>query len=108
MSIGAWGALLGGLTGTGLLQVVWRIGVLRRPLLALRVLPYVRDLPQRGDGQTLRIATSLPTSAAAGIFGPSLRSAAELVERVLGGSASVRRRLERAGLARSVHDFRVE
>ena len=42
------------------------------------------------------------------MFGPVLKAAADGVERVLGGSASVRRRLQRAGLATSVHDFRVE
>ena len=35
-------------------------------------------------------------------------AAAPLVERVLGGSTSVRRRLERAGLDRTVQEFRVE
>jgi tight adherence protein C len=52
--------------------------------------------------------TSSPVSAAAGVFGPGLRAAARAVERVLGGAASVRRRLARAGLDRSVHEFRVE
>jgi tight adherence protein C len=42
------------------------------------------------------------------VFGPLLTSAADTVERVLGGSTSVRRRLERAALPMSVHDFRVE
>ena len=37
-----------------------------------------------------------------------LRSAADTVERVLGGAASVRRRLERADLDKTVHEFRVE
>ena len=37
-----------------------------------------------------------------------LRSAADLVERVLGGAASVRRRLERADIDKTVHEFRVE
>jgi tight adherence protein C len=41
------------------------------------------------------------------VFGPLLRRAAELVERVLGGSASIARRLERARLPMSVHDFRI-
>ena len=63
----------------------------------VRVLPYVRDLPQVGRTPALRAASSSPTSAAAGVFGPLLRSAADAVERVLGGAASVRRRLERAG-----------
>jgi tight adherence protein C len=49
-----------------------------------------------------------PTSAVAALLGPPLRAAADTVERVLGGAASVRRRLARAGLDRTVADFRVE
>jgi tight adherence protein C len=37
-----------------------------------------------------------------------LRSAADVVERVLGGSSSVRRRLQRAGLDRTVQELRIE
>ena len=85
-----------------------RVAVIRRPQLALRVLPYVRDLPQVGRTPTLRVVSSSPTTAAAGVFGPLLRSAADTVERVLGGAASVRRRLERADLDKTVHEFRVE
>ena len=108
MSTLVWGALLGGVAGAGLLLVVLRIGVLRRPQLADRVLPYLRDLPLRDQRPALRTVSSSPTSAAAGIFGPVLRSAADLVERVMGGSSSVRRRLQRAGLERTVQDFRIE
>jgi tight adherence protein C len=102
-----WGAVLGGLAAAGLLLVVARVVVIRRPQLALRVLPYVRDLPQVGRTPALKVVSSSPTAAAAGIFGPVLRSAADLVERVLGGATSVRRRLERAGLHKSVHEFRI-
>ena len=42
------------------------------------------------------------------LFGPSVQAAAQRLEGVLGGTASVRRRLERAGLEISVHDFRVQ
>ena len=42
------------------------------------------------------------------MFGPLLRSAADGVERVLGGATSVRRRLERADIDKTVHEFRVE
>jgi len=103
-----WGAVAGTGAGLGLLLVVSRLLVIRRPQVAARVLPYVRDVPRLGPaGATARpIASS--SSAAAGVFGPVLRSAGELVERVLGGSESVRRRLERADLAATVHDFRVE
>ena len=103
-----WGALLGAVAGLGTLLVVSRVAVLRRPQLAVRVLPYVRDVPMRDSTPAARAVTSSPTSAAAGIFGPVLRSAADVVERLLGGSTSVRRRLERAGLDRTVQEFRVE
>jgi tight adherence protein C len=52
--------------------------------------------------------SSSPVVAAAGVFGPFLRTAAHAVERVLGGAASVRRRLQRAALDLTVHDFRVQ
>lgn len=108
MTPALWGAVLGAVAGLGLVLVVARVATIRRTQLSLRVLPFVRDLPQVGRTPALRVASSSPTSAAAGVFGPILRSAADTVERVLGGSASVRRRLERAGLEKSVHDFRVE
>ena len=108
MSTLTWGMLLGAVTGAGLLLIGLRVMVLRRPQLATRVLPFVRDVPRRDEGPVMRAVSSSPTSAAAGIFGPLLRSAAELVERVLGGSSSVRRRLERAGLDRTVQEFRIE
>lgn len=108
MTPAVWGAVLGALIAAGLLLVASRVAVIRRPQLALRVLPYVRDLPQVGRTPTLRVVSSSPTTAAAGVFGPLLRSAADAVERVLGGAASVRRRLERADLDKTVHEFRVE
>ena len=103
-----WGALLGGVAGAGLLLVGLRIAVLRRPQLSVRVMPYLRDVPRLDDAAVVRSVTSAPTSAAAGIFGPLLRQAADVVERVLGGSTSVRRRLQRAGLDRTLQDFRIE
>ncbi len=104
MSPTAWGVLLGAGFGTGVLLVLDRIVAARRTPFEVRVLPYLRDLPQL---ESARPAT-LPTSAAAGVFGPPLRAAADGVERVLGGSASIRRRLERADLDLTVHDFRVQ
>jgi tight adherence protein C len=103
-----WGAVLGATLAGGLLLVLARIRVIRRPQLSLRVLPYVRDLPQVGRTASLKVVSSSPTAAAAGVFGPVLRSAADGVERVLGGSVSVRRRLQRAAIEQTVHEFRVE
>jgi tight adherence protein C len=105
-----WGALLGCTSGLGLLLCAVRVRAVRRPPLAMRVLPYVRDVPMVGDSPAVRIGavpSSSPVVAAAGVFGPLLRGAADAVERVLGGSASVRRRIERADLDLTVHDFRV-
>jgi tight adherence protein C len=42
------------------------------------------------------------------VFAPALGSAAASLERVLGGNASIRRRLERADLPMTVQEFRVE
>lgn len=95
MSPAWWGALLGAMGAGGLLLVAARVRVIRRPQLAVRVLPYVRDLPQAR-------ATAVPGS------GSPLRTAADLVEKVLGGATTVRRRLERADLEMTVHEFRVQ
>ena len=103
-----WGAVLGADFGAGVVLVVSRVAAIRRPSLSARVLPYVRDLPRIGSAPLLRPAPTAPASAAVGVFGPVLRSAADGVERVLGGAASVRRRLQRANLDLTVHEFRVQ
>jgi tight adherence protein C len=103
VTAGAWGALLGAMLSGGLVLIAARLTALRRPRLATRVLPYVRDLPQVAPA-----VRPEPTSAAAGVLGPLLASTAHAVERVLGGATSVRRRLERAGLETSVPEFRVQ
>jgi tight adherence protein C len=102
------GALLGAVAGVGLVLVLTRLRAIHRPTLALRVLPYVRDVPRLGRPAPMDEPTSSPVSAAAGVFGPVLRAAADAVERVLGGASSVRRRLSRAAIDRSVHEFRIE
>ncbi len=102
MSTAAWGAVLGAALAGGLLLVASRVVALRRPRLATRVLPYVRDVPR------LTPRSTPTTSAAKGVFGPVLSTAADGVERVLGGAASVRRRLECAGLASTVPELRVQ
>lgn len=107
MSPTGWGALLGAGTATGMLLVLQVVTATRRPNIEQRVLPYVRDLPGArfaGGGEV----TERPRSAFVAVFGPALRSAARTLDRVLGGSTSVRRRLERANLPMTVHEFRVE
>lgn len=99
----AWGVALGAFTGLGIWLVVDRLWSARHTSLAVRVTPYLRDLPS-GSARPTPIE---PSSAFVAIFGPVLRRAAELVERVLGGSASIARRLERARLPMTVHEFRI-
>lgn len=109
MSMTMWGVGLGLSAGSGLVLIGLRFAVIRRPQLALRVLPYVRDVLRAGDAAAGgRPPSAAPTTAAVGVFGPVLRAGADGVERVLGGAASVRRRLERGGLETSVHEFRIE
>lgn len=106
MSFALWGALLGAAFGAGSLLVLTRLFALRRPPLAARVMPYIRDLPQ--VSRRMPASSGEDRSLLGVLVGPPLRSAAESLERVLGGSASVRRRLERANLPMTVHEFRVQ
>ncbi len=98
------GALLGAAFGLGAWLVATAVLEARRTPLAVRVLPYVRDLP-RPDTLPAPVSSA---NAFAGVFGPGLAAAARAVERVLGGAASVRRRLQRAGLDPDVQQFRIE
>ena len=100
MTLTVFGAVVGALVGTGVVLVVsgWRR--VRRPALETRVLPYLRDVHPYVE------APSRPGVAGA-VFGPLVRAAAESVGEILGGSASVQRRLVRLGSASSVEQFRV-
>ena len=109
MTLATWGALLGCGVGLGLVLVVSRVLALRRPQLSVRVLPYVRDLaPADRPPSSLATSTAGAWGPFRALFGPLLATAADSLERVLGGSTSIRRRLERADLSMSVQDFRVE
>ncbi|WP_405056319.1 type II secretion system F family protein [Kribbella sp. NBC_01505] len=101
------GGLLGALFGTGLIIAVRRMPFLRKPTPDDRIAPYLRDLD--GTEVFLGVAVSnSPFSAILRLFGPSLRSGARRLERILGGASSIRRRLSRAGLERTVEEFRIE
>lgn len=102
MSLGAWGMLLGAGVAAGLLLALARVQAIRRPPLAARVLPYLRDLPAASGRRVT------PTRSATGFVVPALRRVADLLERLLGGAPTIQRRLDRAGLAVTPQDFRVE
>lgn len=93
---------MGGVLMGGLVLVGRGMAAMRRPPLAARVVPYIRDLPYQGAQPTR------PANVVAGVFGPLMEDAAARVEQVLGGASSVERRLRRAGLELTVTEFRVQ
>lgn len=98
-----WGCLLGASCGLGLWVAGLRVAALRRGSFETRVLRHLVDLP----------GPSSPPSTTFGgpwaqVYGPALGAAAGRLELVLGGATSVRRRIERAGLELTVHEFRVQ
>jgi tight adherence protein C len=99
----AAGALLGAGVGLGLWLSAARVITLRRGSFELRVLRHLEDIPQLDRP---------PVQAAGGpfrqVFGPVLTGPAARLERLVGDSAAVGRRIDRAGLDLTVHDFRVE
>jgi tight adherence protein C len=82
---------------------------MRRPRLAARLDPYLRGL----EPATTRLLDGAerpftPVPALERLLGPLLQDGARLVERWLGGSASLARRLREAGAPADVARFRAE
>ncbi|MBA3308970.1 MAG: type II secretion system F family protein [Nocardioidaceae bacterium] len=107
MTSATLGALLGGTVAIGLVMVVGRLLASRRPSLESRVAPYIRDVPTVSLAWLPVEPSDRASSAFAALVGPSLRRAADRLERILGGRESVRRRLERAGSPLTVEQFRL-
>lgn len=107
MKSSAVGALLGLIGGIGLAVVVSGLPPLRRPQLIDRLSPYLRDTaaPSRLLSE-IDLHTPFPTLER--IVWPVARRAAIRLERWLGATSSVRRRLIAAGREPSVEQFRVE
>ena len=99
------GAILGFLTGLGLLLAWFGLPRHRQAGLADRVLPYLRDTPRPSN---LLAANAQTKGVVATLFAPVVGELSGHVERVMGGAASVRRRLLRAGLAPDVDKFRAQ
>lgn len=107
MSSTVIGAALGLAVGLSLLVLMLSSPPARRITLADRIAPFVREQPRPssllGDPEPAR-----PGSNLLRFVTPSARSLSALIDRWVGGSASVRRRLDALGSGRTVEDIRLE
>lgn len=103
----ASGALLGLTAGLGAWLVISRWPRRRAPTLDQRLAPYLRGLhsdrraPEPGPART-------PLDVLERILGPVMADAVRWVERISGGTGTVRRRLDQLGGRRTVEAFRAE
>jgi tight adherence protein C len=104
----AVGALLGLAFGFGLVLVVSRLPVMRRPSLDQRLAPYLVDRRDAVRRIVLADRTITPFPTLERLIRPQLSRCGELLERFLGGTVSVRKRLDQAGSDLAVPEFRVE
>jgi tight adherence protein C len=93
MSAGLTGMLLGLLAAVGLVLVISYAPPFRSVRLVDRLAPYVHDTPP--PSRLLGTATEPGLlTAVRRVFGPAIGDGARLVDRMLGGRAAVRRRLD--------------
>ncbi len=103
----AVGGLLGGLAAAGLLIAVLATPPLRRQTLSDRIAPYLAD----AEKPSRLLSPSGPRAAASGwgrLTAPAMRDLATLVDRLLGGRATVARRLAALRSPLTVDQFRIE
>ncbi|MDQ1706493.1 MAG: tight adherence protein [Frankiaceae bacterium] len=101
------GASLGLLAAGGIVLAISGSPPMRRLRLGDRLAPYLRDAPRASRLlDNARAVTPFPTVER--LLGPLLRDVAGFVDRAIGGSNSVRRRLDQAGREMTLEQFRVE
>jgi tight adherence protein C len=101
------GAALGATGGVGLVLAARGLPVFNRPRLDDRLAPYLRD-SARPSRLLATPTTVTPFPTVERLLRPWLADAVRLIERWLGGSASVRRRLEQTGRRTTLEEFRIE
>jgi tight adherence protein C len=102
------GALVGLVGGAGIVMAVAAAPPLRRRrVLDARLAPYLRDTP-RPSRLLFDEPTLTPFPTAERILRPVLSDAVRWLDRLLGGSGAVRRRLEQAGGGLTLDEFRGE
>jgi tight adherence protein C len=105
-------AVLGGAVGVlfaaGVVLAVRAAPPMRPIRIAERIAPYLGDTPPPSKLLARPTATSAPFTVLRRLFGPAVGDAVGLVDRAVGGSVSVRRRLGALGRGGTVEEFRVE
>ena len=101
------GAAVGVLGAGGALLAMTGSPLRRRSRLQDRLAPYLDDAP-RPSRLLHQPATRSPFAALDRLLGPALKDAARWVDRVIGGTTSVRRRLDQSGSSTTAEQFRVE
>lgn len=104
----ALGALFGLFAACGMLMIAQRLPSARRPRLKDRLAPYLSDTPRPSALLDLGSRTVTPFPTLERLFAPSLASLAGRADALLGGSATIRRRLDQAGGRRTLEQFRTE
>lgn len=107
---GLWaaGAALGLVAGIGVILAVRATPPMRPIRLGDRIAPYLGDTPPPSRLLARPEVTSAPFTVLRRLFGPLLGEAVGLLDRVVGGAASVRRRLAGLGARTTIEEFRVE
>jgi tight adherence protein C len=107
VNAGVLGMLIGLTAALGLILVASYAPPFRSVRLVDRLAPYVHDTP--APSRLLGTATQPGLlTALRRVFGPVVADGARLVDRMVGGRAAVRRRLDALGSDLTVEDFRVE
>ncbi len=102
------GALLGLLGASGVVLAVRAAPPMRPIRLGDRIAPYLGDTTAPSKLLARPSASATPFAVARRLFGPVLADAVRFLDRLVGGAASVRRRLRGLGSGLTVEDFRIE
>lgn len=102
------GAGLGLLAAAGVVVAVRAMPPMRPVRLSDRIAPYLGDTPPPSKLLARPTATSAPFDVMRRLFGPVMGEAVAFLDRVVGGSASVRRRLSGLGGPMTLEEFRIE
>lgn len=108
MSSVVLGGLLGLIFALGVIVAVRAAPPMRPVRLVDRVAPYLGDTPAPSKLLARPTATSAPFTVLRRLIGPVLGDVTAALDRLVGGRASVRRRLGGLGSRATVEDFRLE